>query len=221
MIKYLIWDFDGVICDSMEVAFKCHNALAARYKTLPFIHSPDDYVSIFSGEFESSLEKYVKKCEVCRYFDLHRELLYRNKDQIKIFPGVIDFIKNFCCESVILTSASEKFLKEILLERFPDYEKFFKIIIGRERNGNKSDKLLWLCNTFRVSTQEILYIGDTLSDVFYCNMAKVPIICVGYGYSPASAFRDKEVLYLANTRKHLFRFLMSYCNNDKLCKRTT
>ena len=32
MIKYFIWDFDGVICDSRDVAFNVHNKVRKNYK---------------------------------------------------------------------------------------------------------------------------------------------------------------------------------------------
>lgn len=31
MIKYLMWDFDGVICNSKAVAFRNHNKICKKY----------------------------------------------------------------------------------------------------------------------------------------------------------------------------------------------
>lgn len=207
MIKYLVWDFDGVICDSREEAFKCHNIIAKKYNNLPKIYTPDDYVSVFSEEFDVSLEKYLKKEKISKYFYLHRTLLSRYKKQFKLFSDVLYFINEFNCKSIILTSTSERLVKEILSRNNVDYKSLFNFILGRETPGKKHEKLCNLYIKFSLSPKEIIYIGDTLNDVYCCNIANVPIICVGYGYSPASAFYEKKILYFAETSRQLVDFL--------------
>ena len=89
MIKYLIWDFDGVICNSKKIAFENHNKICHKYN-LPSIKKDSDYLKVISDE---KLKKYISSDEISLYYRDHRELMYKNCREYKVFNKIIEFIK--------------------------------------------------------------------------------------------------------------------------------
>ena len=94
MIKYFIWDFDGVICNSVDLAFKTHNEICKEYKQLPQILSKHDYAKIIESGYDESLMRHLTKEELSDYFFKHREKIYEKRSELRLFPIVINEIKN-------------------------------------------------------------------------------------------------------------------------------
>lgn len=206
MIKYFIWDFDGVICDSKDIAFNVHNKLRKKYKNLPIINNSIEYARLMNGEYDESLERYMTKKEKDNYFLEHREEMYRRKTEIKVFNKIVNFIQDENIPSIIITATYEKLVKYILNNNGYD-KKIFENILGRETEGRKSEKLCKTLERLNLDSSEVVYIGDTLNDVNFCNKIGINIIAVGYGYCPKEVFKNKEVFSLCNTQKNLIEFI--------------
>ena len=216
MIKYLIWDFDGVICDSKNIAFEIHNQIAKRQKKLPMIYNEYDYAKIMNEGYDESLGKYLNKDEINQYFFEHREAMYKRRMEFKLHSKVVDFIKNNKIPSIIITATYEKLVLDVLKNNGYDGN-MFKNIFGRETEGSKVEKLNNLCQKRKIKKDEIVYIGDTLSDIEFCKKVNIPIISVGYGYCPPELFKKKEILKLCNSEEELVNYIstkIDLCVND-------
>ena len=213
MIKYFIWDFDGVICDSAELAFKAHNEICIEYNMLPKILNCYDYAKLIEGGYDESLMRYLSKKELNDYFYKHREMIYEKRSELKLFSMVIENIKNKKIPSIIITSTYEKVVKDVLRNNGYKSE-MFKEIIGREKEGSKAEKLLRLCKSFNIQLNEIVYIGDSLSDIDFCNKLGVNIIAVSYGYCPKEVFENKNILKLCNNESELIDYINVIRNEE-------
>lgn len=188
-IKYLIWDFDGVLCDSKTEAFKVHNYLCKKFKSLPKINNENDYAKLINNKYDKALSRYLSNEEIQEYFKLHRDKMYEIRNQLKTFNEVIRFIKNVKIDSIILTSTYCKLVKDVL-ENNGYKSNIFRKIIGREDSGSKSDKMKKLLKYLDVKNEEVLYIGDTMNDVEFCKELNIPIIAVSYGYCAKDSFME-------------------------------
>lgn len=206
MIKYFIWDFDGVICDSRDVAFNVHNKVRKNYKSLPTINNGIEYARLMNGEYDESLERYLTKKEKDSYFLEHREEMYRRKAEFKVFNKIVNFIQDENIPSIIITATYEKLVKYILKNNGYD-EKIFENILGRETEGGKSEKICKTLEKLNLDSSEVVYIGDTLNDVNFCNKMGINIIAVGYGYCPKKVFKDSDIFSLCNTQEELIKFI--------------
>lgn len=206
MIRYLIWDFDGVICDSRDLAFKIHNQLTKKYINLPMIHNVYDYAKIMNEGYDESLTKYLTKEKINQYFLEHRETMYNRRMEFKLYSKIIDFIKNNRIPSIIITATYEKLVLDVLRNNGYN-ERIFSYILGRETEGSKLEKLEKICKKNNIRKDEIVYIGDTLSDVDFCQKANIPIVAVGYGYCPPSIFEKKGILEICNSEEELVNYI--------------
>lgn len=206
MIKFIVWDFDGVICDSKKIAFDVHNDIRKDYDGLPKIQDEYDYANIMNKGYDDSLSKYLDKKKIDSYFLEHRKRMIEKKLDFKVFSKVLNYIKNNHIPSAIITATYEKLVKEVLENN--GYSKdIFKYILGRETKGSKADKLYKLFNNLNINKDEIIYIGDTLSDIDFCNKLEIQIICVGYGYCPAELLENHKVKKICNSQKELIEYI--------------
>lgn len=206
MIKFIVWDFDGVICDSKKIAFDVHNGIREKYNQLPKIQDEYDYAKMMNSGYDESLSKYLNKEQIDRYFLEHREKMLERKYEFKVYSKVLRYIQKNQINSAIITATYEKLVKDVLKNN--GYESnIFKYILGRETNGNKANKLYDLCNTLNIEKDEIVYIGDTLSDIEFCSKLEIPIICVGYGYFPVDLLVNHKVLKICNTQEELIEYI--------------
>jgi len=206
MIKYLLWDFDGVICDSKEIAFQVHNEIAKKYEKLPLILNEQDYSKMMNKGYDNSLNKYLSQKEINEYFFEHREAMFDRRKEFKTFSKIIQYIQLKKISSSIITATYEKLVIEVLQNN--GYEKdIFDYIMGRETNGSKAEKINDLCNKLEMKKEEVLYIGDTLSDVDFCNKIGIPIVCVGYGYCQSSVLGKENILKMCKTQEELIEYI--------------
>lgn len=204
MIKYLIWDFDGVICNSKAIAFRNHNKICEKYG-LPKIKEDADYMQVIN---DKALNKYISKDSIAKYYEEHRNLMLEECEKYNVFDKVIKFIGNIKVESIIITATYEQIVKRVLRNNGYDYRKF-KSIIGRETKGNKKDKITNLCKALNVDFSEIIYIGDTITDIEFCNELNIPVIAVGYGYCNPEVFNVEKTIKVCETEDMLIECIKS------------
>lgn len=206
MIKYIIWDFDGVICDSRQMAFKIHNDISKKYKGLPMILSQNDYAKFVNQGYDESLSRYLDKNQIDEYFFENREEMFKNRQSLEVFSNIVNFIEKDKIPSIIITATYQKLVEDVLINN--GYNKnMFSYILGRETKGSKAEKLENVCKELNLSKNEVIYIGDTLSDVAFCNNIGINIICVGYGYCPSLVFEGKNVLSICDTEEKLIEYI--------------
>lgn len=213
MIKYFIWDFDGVICDSADLAFKAHNEICKDYTKLPKVTNCYDYANLIQRGYDESLTRYLSKEQLNEYFYKHRETIYEKRNELKLFSMVIESIINNKIPSIIITSTYEKVVKDVFQNNGYNVD-IFKEIIGREKQGSKAEKLLELCKGLNIQLNEIVYIGDSLSDIDFCNKLGVNIIAVSYGYCPKEVFENKNILKLCNNESELIDYINVIRNEE-------
>lgn len=213
MIKYIIWDFDGVICNSKDIAFKVHNDLRKKYKKLPKVNNSMDYSKLMDDGYDKSLERYLSKEQKDNYLFEHREKMYGKRHKLKVFSKVMEFIKDKKIPSIIITATYEKLVNEVLYNNGYNKDIFLEIL-GRETKGGKIEKLNYICEKFNLNKNEIIYIGDTLNDVNFCNKAGINIVCVGYGYSTKEIFIDKNILNFCKDQDELIEYLKNITKNE-------
>lgn len=208
MIKYLIWDFDGVICNSRSIAFKVHNIISYEYN-LKKIKSRSDYLKILDN---NTLNRCLSTADVDNYYEKHRTFMYKYRDDLKLFDDVVEYIKNNNIESIIITATYEKLVKDVFIKE--GYSPLiFKYILGRETFGGKNEKVDKLCDLLNISKNEILYIGDTINDVNFCSNMNIPILVSGYGYSNVDGNSSKSILKVCKTRSSLINTLKKLLSN--------
>lgn len=184
---FLIFDFDGVLSDSLDVACEVFNSIAARhFPLLPRVGGQTGMAHAYSGLLRTSLQTFgLTDGEARSFFDMHSEAMSAAAYRIDPFHEVIEAIAmSFFGRAAIVTSSYSATV-EVVLNKSPFYSAdLFTAVIGRESPGNKSRKIVQVLERAGVTTDQALYIGDTVSDLLYCREVPIRMAAVGYGYHP-------------------------------------
>lgn len=173
MLKAVIFDFDGTIGDTLKLVIE-----SIREAVSPFIDrelSDDEIADTFGPIEEGSILKFVDEKdyeEACKllydaYARLHKEI------RPKPFAGVVDLIK-------YLTGKGAKTC-EISLKQYQMENLFDKVKTGSIKGGIKPQMMQEVIDEYKLSADEVIYIGDAPTDIDAARQVGVKIVSVLYG----------------------------------------
>lgn len=185
MIKHIAFDFDGTLADSVEFCLAVFDRVFEKYmgENAPdreavynnFGMNEPGVIRFFLGKPSSEAEE--------TFFTLHREL--HGKMCPAPFPKVtelLDFLSARGVPMSILTGRSETTCN-ISLE-FLGLQKYFSgAKYGSIETNDKTGQLRELMAEHALAPDELLYIGDAVSDVTACRRANVPCLSAAWAVS--------------------------------------
>ena len=198
MKKTIMFDFDGTLADSKDVAFKIYNELAEEH----------NYKKIKKSEIpEISRASIIEKCKMLnvpkfKLAFLFYEATKRFKEHIlniNLFDGikeVVDILNNEDFNLVVVSSNSEETIKEILQRN--DVHVFTNIFSSKNLFG----KHITINNYIKknnLKREDIIYVGDELRDIDSCKKSGVKIISVSWGFDSPELLMNNKPDYLVNT----------------------
>jgi len=187
MPKVIIYDFDGTIADTLQVAIAIYNRMALEKG---FKHVDKDHLEFFRAQEPRKLAKElgVSLYQIPQLLLRGRKELKNSAADLKIFPGMAELlhkVKNLGRQQAIITSNSEENVKAFLLKNNIDIFDF--VLCGNSIFG-KAKALKKLMAENQIAPADAVYIGDEVRDIEAARQAKVSVISVSWG------FNNKEVL---------------------------
>ena len=215
MKKLVIFDLDGTLLNTIaDLAASTNHALAANgYPT----HPTEEY-RFFVGNginklFERALPEGEKtEANVLKirqrfipYYDVHCV------DLTKPYPGIPELLKTLQQRSVRIAVASNKYQRatgKLIPYFFPDIH--FTAILGqREGIPRKPDPQIVheIMRMANVSTDEVLYVGDSNVDMQTANNARVDSVGVTWGFRPRAELEQGSPFAIIDKAEELLSFL--------------
>ena len=215
MKKLVIFDLDGTLLNTIaDLAASTNHALAANgYPT----HPTEEY-RFFVGNginklFERALPEGEKtEANVLKirqrfipYYDVHCV------DLTKPYPGIPELLKTLQQRSVQIAVASNKYQRatgKLIPYFFPDIH--FTAILGqREGIPRKPDPQIIheIMRMANVSTDEVLYVGDSNVDMQTANNARVNSVGVTWGFRPRAELEQGSPFAIIDKAEELLSFL--------------
>ena len=95
MKKRIIFDFDGVLANSLAITMDNINFLVKNgFDKLPFVYSQIDMSQLFDIKLSDSLLKYgYDRSKIKEFFDLHTLLMCRDAYKISVNSNVIEYLE--------------------------------------------------------------------------------------------------------------------------------
>lgn len=202
--KIFIFDYDGVIADSLDMCIEAFNVLKDKYgfsgeltkeaiAKLPHVTA--------EGAF-SLLE--VREEDIHLYTGEVRERLRNNAEKASLFDGIGDIfrmVKESGAYLAVNTSNDSGTVKRRLkmsgLAELPDY------IVGSDTPGCKSEKIRHIMEKFSGNAEDTYMIGDSMGDITEGRKAKVHTIAVTYGWQPREILEGVKPEYICDTMDEL------------------
>ncbi|NCF75357.1 MAG: HAD hydrolase-like protein [Xanthomonadaceae bacterium] len=201
MKKVLIFDYDGVIVDSLNFAMKIFNYVCKKHKINKVINK-DEFIKLFDKNFYKSvaeLEIFNKKIPFLVINDFKKYFkLYQGK--IKLFKDIKIILKQLSKNNdiFIVTSNSTKTVKDYLLYHNINY---IKEVSGVENGISKDQKILLIKKKY--FKEKIYYIGDTKGDIIEGEKAGVETVGVTWGYHSKERILQARPDFIIDSPKEL------------------
>lgn len=210
MNKIIIFDFDGVLVDSVEVVFKLNKeAVLSVNKTLTM----EEYLACFEGHINQRLATLLNlnEEEKQRLVELKAVLFpkyYRTQD-VKLFR----FSKELIVEAsklgeVWIISSSPRELILNVLELY-DLANYFTKIIGQ----NKQPKNLIFQNALADKKNvEVFFITDTTGDIKEARKIDLNmfVLAVTWGFHKSVLLKTEKPDLLVRDSKEILEFITSH-----------
>jgi phosphoglycolate phosphatase len=201
MTKLLLFDFDGVLIDSLpqyeQIVKTCLEEIGH-----PIVQTRDDFLDLFEDNFYGGLMK--------RGIDLQ---LFRgtlknvSHEELKIheaLPPVLEKLsKN---HMMVIVSSNETDTIRQTLERF-GIDHCFQDILGADKGYSKEEKIQIAMYLFAIAQDHIYYIGDTAGDVREARNAGVHPVSVAWGWHNRERIMAARPDFIADTPEDLLQYL--------------
>jgi len=187
MIKAIIFDFDGVIHDTLTIAYSINN------KLMPDV-TLEAYKDFFNGNIYEHTD--IPKENYKKYFEM-QHLEYEHllvKGSIK--KTIKTLSKKF--KLFIISSNQEKTINMYFKNN--SMQNIFSEILGFETHKSKEKKFRMILDKYQLKKDEIIFVTDTLGDIIEANKVGILTIAVDFG------FHGKERLKIGKPAKIISKF---------------
>ena len=177
-IRAALYDFDGVIIDSLE---ENHRALAEVFREHGV--EPPDFPT-YCQEITTPFYEFCVRCGLCIEGERIREAFIRmiNREPIPLVPGFIDAVHGLVQREKILGVVSAACPGDVhnrlLREGLRDH---FAAVV--EDTAHKVDAILAFMERHNLKGEEVLFVGDLPSDIRDGKAAGVQTVAFG-AFSP-------------------------------------
>ena len=185
--KFIIFDFDGVLADSINICCEEVNILReSLFPQLPAVFDQEGMALLYSGILRTSLRRFGLTDEQSRlFFDLHSQAMERRVTSIQLFDEVVEIFFAIPENRRAIVTSAYSFAVQSALKKYRSVHRFQQILIlGREMQKPKSKKFEMICSLHNIPKDSIITVGDTASDILYAQEFGVSVCAVGWGYHP-------------------------------------
>ena len=177
----IIFDFDGVIADSLEAHLANYKRVFKNYeRKLPW-ESSDDWRNLYDSSWENNFYKHGFSEEELKeafsdYFD------HLDYSAVPIFDGIEDVIRKLSeSHKLGVASTTDSEIIERRLEQSGMREQFVGVV-GSSAHSNKVEKFKKALTMTGDDASQSIVVGDTASDISAGKANGMRTIAVSYGW---------------------------------------
>ncbi|HOP75429.1 MAG TPA: HAD-IA family hydrolase [Bacillota bacterium] len=208
MLKYIIFDFDGTLADSKEVAMSAYNRLAERHgfnrmnpedlehfralsiaERCRFLRVPMFRIPFLAGEFYGLYQESMK--------------------HLTLFPGMKELLKELSERGygiAVISSNSEQNIRDFIHKHSLDIEQ----VICSSHIYGKDKMLRSFLKKNRLVNTDVIYIGDEHRDIMACKKIGIPVIWVNWGLDLLHSVAHASPDFIVETPEEILRIVESY-----------
>lgn len=167
---YLIFDFDGVIADSIDsIAFALKSGWL-QFRFLPVIIIKKLIINAVNKPIHSTKQvvSLNKKINILKDYQ-HIAKILVTQGRTKVFDGFIyqlhKIMKTKNCKLAIVSSGSEIYINSVL----KNIDLPFEYIYGVETSLSKENKVRLVCQNWKINLDQCVYFTDSKTDVIELN----------------------------------------------------
>lgn len=212
MADYILFDFDGTICDTAEGITKCMQyglgkmGIEATLPELMCFAGPPllDMLKLKYGMSDEDAQKTL---------DYYRERYAPiGWQECKPFDGMSELIKKLRAagKTVAIATSKPRFFTENILKKFDMYEDF-DLVCGSEFDGTRSEKwevMKYALECLDIAPEQAIMVGDRKYDFIGSKKCGVKCIGVRFGYAEEGELEAEGAEFIAENADELYEYLM-------------
>jgi len=176
----LLFDFDGVLADSLDLYAEAVARCLLRIGT-PIVKNREDYLALFEGNFYESMA--AKGVDLAAFAGAAKEILPGlDYDAMKPFDGLIPVLEALRKENLLVVISSNGFRTISRMLDLFGFDRFFEGILGSDFLFSKKEKIAHALAKFGIDRRRTFYIGDTTGDILEAREAGVRTVAVTWGW---------------------------------------
>jgi phosphoglycolate phosphatase len=200
----LIFDYDGVIADSLEYNLEITNracALAAPKARLATVDDLYELSSMSFDELAGSIGVEPDEIPAC-LVEINRLLAIPN-ERTKLFDGMAEVIREAAGQHrlAIVSHNTEIAIDHVL--SMNSLRHYFSDILGAESPGDKTAQITYLLEKYQVDGKQAYMVGDSVSDIISARLAGVNSIAVSWGFQPIVRLKPALPDFIVTTPEQL------------------
>jgi phosphoglycolate phosphatase len=188
MNTLLLFDFDGVLVDSLDLYAEAVARCLERIGT-PIVKSKEDYLALF---------------DVAAFTEASREILPRiDYGAMKPYDGLIPVLTALEKDHILAVISSNGYRTiRVMLERF-GFAPYFREIFGADFRFSKKEKIAYALEKYGIPGERAFYIGDTAGDIVEARAAGVRSVAVTWGWHSRERLAASHPDFLVDTPEGL------------------
>lgn len=212
MKNILIFDYDGVIVDSLSI-FRENFIRACKINGFDQI-SKQAFLDLFNGNmYESMIKSGISKEKIPNILKSLKSRLLDAQNNLYLFDGVDSMLKKLSKENKIIIITSN--ITEVV-EKFLESKNIncYRNIVGGEKETSKIIKIKAIKTEF--PNYQYFYIGDTRGDIIEGKNAGVKTIAVTWGWHSKTSLKKECPDYIIDFPIELVKLFKNLKSNKIL-----
>jgi phosphoglycolate phosphatase len=202
-MKLLLFDFDGVLVDSLDVYEKTVTLCLEKINQ-PLKRGRQEFLELFDGNFYESLAQ--KGVNLGKFMSASVDILSKvNYSEIKPFTAMHPVLTKLRENNLLLVISSNDTVSINEALKLYNFDGIFQEILGSDFMLSKKEKILYVIKKYQVMPEDIYYIGDTIGDIKEGKQAGVKTIGVTWGWHNKIKMASSNPDYLFDDPQDLLR----------------
>lgn len=190
MIKAIIFDFDGVIHDTLELAYRINKKINKNI-------SLAKYKDFFNGNIYQ--HKKITPGNIKKFFKLQNREFKKLIIRQEIKEKLLEIKKSY--DLFIVSSNMEVALNNYFENN--NISHIFKEVLGLESHKSKIEKFKLLMEKYGLNQENCLFVTDTLGDILEANQIGLKTIAVDFGFHERARLEQGRPLKIISDFREL------------------
>ncbi|MDO8723575.1 MAG: HAD family hydrolase [Syntrophales bacterium] len=203
MKKLFLFDFDGVLMDSLEI-YERAVTLCLEKIGKPIVKNRADFLNLFDENFYEAIV--ARGIDLEEYMEASKEIVARiNYDEMTPFYDLAPVLDKLAKDHTLaVISSNDSQAINAVMSRHK-YNGYFEEVFGSDFMFSKREKIIHAMDRFRQERDSTFYIGDTAGDIKEGRMAGVRTVAVTWGWHSREKLEAAAPDYLIDTPEELLQ----------------